>query len=45
MGIGGSRRKQLIYDLEEKRGYSKLKEEALDYPLRRTGFARGYGPA
>jgi hypothetical protein len=38
------RRKQLLDDLEEKRRYWKLKEEALDQTLRRTHFARGYGP-
>jgi hypothetical protein len=32
-GRGGNRRKQLLYDLEEKGGYWKLKEEELD----RTG--------
>jgi len=30
--------------LQEKRGYSKLKREALDRPLRRIRFGRGYGP-
>jgi hypothetical protein len=32
------RRKQLLDDLEGKREYSKLKEEALDGTLRRAGF-------
>jgi hypothetical protein len=38
------RRKQLLDDLKEKRGYWKLKEEALDRTLWRTRFGRGYGP-
>jgi hypothetical protein len=40
----GRRRKQLLYDLKEKRSYWKLKEEALDLTLWRTRFGRGYGP-
>jgi hypothetical protein len=40
----GGRRKQLLVDLKERRGYWKLNEEALDRSLRRTGFERGYGP-
>jgi hypothetical protein len=36
--------KQLLDDLKEKRGYWKLKEEALNRTLWRTGFGRGYGP-
>jgi hypothetical protein len=39
------RRKQLLDDLNEKRGYCKLKEEALDRTLWRTGFGRFYGLA
>jgi hypothetical protein len=31
-------------DLKEKRGYWKLKEEALDRTLWRIRFIRGYGP-
>jgi hypothetical protein len=38
------RRKQLLDDLKGKRRYWKLKEEALDGPLWRTRFGRGYGP-
>jgi hypothetical protein len=30
-------------DLKENRGYRKLKEEALDGTVWRTGFGRGYG--
>jgi hypothetical protein len=33
MGRGGTRRKQLLDDLKEKRRYWKLKEEALDRTL------------
>jgi hypothetical protein len=40
----GRRRKQLLDDLKEKRGYCKLKEEALDRTQWRTRFGRGYGP-
>jgi hypothetical protein len=44
MGRQGKIRKQLLDDLREKRGYWKLKEEALDGILWRTGFGRGCGP-
>jgi hypothetical protein len=44
MGRRGGRCKQLLDDLKEKRGYCKLKEEALDCPLCGTRFGRGYGP-
>jgi hypothetical protein len=37
-------RKQLLDDLKEKRGYWKLKEEALDRSQWRSRFGRGYGP-
>jgi hypothetical protein len=37
------RRKKLLDDLKEKRGYCKLKE-ALDCTVWRTRFGRGYGP-
>jgi hypothetical protein len=43
-GRRGRRRKQLLDDLKEKRGYWKLKEEALDRTRWRTRFVRGYGP-
>ena len=42
-GRGGNRSKQLLFDLEEKRGYRRLKEEALDRTLGRTRFGRGCG--
>jgi hypothetical protein len=38
------RRMQLLDDIKEMRGYSKLKEEALDHTVWRTRFGRGYGP-
>jgi hypothetical protein len=37
------RRKQILGDVKEKRGYWKLKEEALYRTVWRTGFGRGYG--
>jgi hypothetical protein len=43
-GRRGRRRKQLLNNLKEKRGYWKLKEEALDRTVWRTRFGRGYGP-
>jgi hypothetical protein len=43
-GRRGRRRKQVLDDLKEKRGYCKVKEEALDRTLWRTRFERGYGP-
>jgi hypothetical protein len=44
MGRRGRRRKQLLENLEETRGYWKLKEEAPDRTLWRTRFGWGYGP-
>jgi hypothetical protein len=38
MGKRGRRRKQLLDDLEEKRGYCKLKNEALDSIFCRARF-------
>jgi hypothetical protein len=43
-GRRGRRRKQLLDELKEKRGYWKLKEEALYLTLWRTRFGRGCGP-
>ena len=37
----GRRRKQLLNDLEETRGYLKLKGETLDRTVWGTGFRRG----
>jgi hypothetical protein len=41
-GRRGRTSKQLLGDLNEKRRYWKLKEEALDHTLWRTRFGRGY---
>jgi hypothetical protein len=38
------RRKQLLNDLKETRGYWKLKEKEPDRTLWRILFGRGYGP-
>jgi len=38
------RRKQLQNDVKEMTAFWKLKEEALDRNMWRTGFGRGYGP-
>ena len=40
----GRRRKKLLDDLKDRRGYSHLKEEALDRTMWRNGFGRGVGP-
>jgi hypothetical protein len=40
----GRRRRKLLDDLKERRGYSHLKEEALDRTMWRARFARGFGP-
>jgi hypothetical protein len=40
----GRRRKKLLDDLEDRRGYSNLKEEALDRIKWRNRFGRGCGP-
>jgi len=43
-GRQGRRRRKLLDDLKERRGYSHLKEEALDRTMRRARFGRGFGP-
>ena len=43
-GIRGRRRRKLLYDLKERRGYCHLKEEALDRTMWRARFGRGFGP-
>ena len=43
-GRQGRRHQKLLDDLEERRGYSHLKEEALDCTMWRVGFGRGFGP-
>jgi hypothetical protein len=40
----GRRRKRLLDDLKERRGYCKLKEEALHRTVWRTRFGKGYEP-
>jgi hypothetical protein len=40
----GRRRKQLLDDLGDRRGYSHFKEEALDRIKWRNRFGRGCGP-
>ena len=43
-GRQGRRRRKLLDDLKERRGYSHLKEEALDHTMWRVCFGRGFGP-
>ena len=40
----GRRRKKLLDDLKDRRGYSHWKEEALDRTMWRNRFGRGVGP-
>ena len=40
----GRKRKKLLDDLKDRRGYCELKEEALDRTMWRNCFARGFGP-
>jgi hypothetical protein len=42
-GRRGIRRKKLLDDLKERRGYCHLKEEALDCTVWRTLFGRRFG--
>jgi hypothetical protein len=42
-GRRGRRRRKLLDDLKERRGYSHLKEEALDCTMWKAGFGRGFG--
>jgi hypothetical protein len=39
----GRRRKKLLDDLKDRRGYYHLKEEALDRTMWRNRFGRGVG--
>ena len=39
----GGRRRKLLDDLKDRRGYCHLKEEALDSTMWRVGFGRGFG--
>ena len=43
-GRRGRRRRKLLDDLKEGRGYCHLKKEALDRTMWRAGFGRGFGP-
>jgi hypothetical protein len=43
-GSRGRRRKKLLGDLKEKRGYSHLNEEALARTVWRNHFGGGFGP-
>ena len=43
-GRRGRRRRKLLDDLKDRRGYSHLKEEALDRTVWRAGFGTGFGP-
>ena len=40
----GRRCRKLLDDLKERRGYSHLKEEALDRTVWGARFGRGFGP-
>ena len=40
----GRRRRKLLDDLKDRRGYSYLKEEALDRTMWRNRFGGGFGP-
>jgi hypothetical protein len=43
-GRRGRRRRKPLDDLKERRGYLRLKEEALDRIIWRARFRRGFGP-
>jgi hypothetical protein len=43
-GRWGRRRRKLLDDLKERRGYSHLKEDALNRAMWRACFGRGFGP-
>jgi len=43
-GRRGRRRKKLLDDLKDSRGWCELKEEALDHTVWRNRFGRGFGP-
>jgi hypothetical protein len=43
-GRQGRKRRKLLDDLKERRGYSHLKEEALDSTMWKARFGRGFGP-
>jgi hypothetical protein len=43
-GRPGRRRKKLLDDLKDRRGYCHLKEEALDCAMWKAHFGIGFGP-
>jgi hypothetical protein len=43
-GRQGRKRRNLMDDLKKRRGYSHLKEKALDHTMWRARFGRGFGP-
>jgi len=43
-GRQGRRRRKLLDDVKERKGYSHLKEEALDRTMLTARFGRGFGP-
>ena len=43
-GRPGRRRRKLLDELKERRGYSHLKEEVLDRTMWRACFGRVFGP-
>jgi hypothetical protein len=44
IGRRGRRRRKLLDEPQDRRGYSYLKEEALDRTMWRARFGRGFGP-
>ena len=44
-GRRGRRRRKLLDNLKERKGYSHLKDGALDRTMWRARFGRGFGPA
>jgi hypothetical protein len=42
-GRRGRRRRKLLDDLKERKGYTHLKEEGLDRTMCRARFERGFG--
>jgi len=44
IGRRGRRRRRLLDDLKERRGYYHLEEETLDRTMWRARFGRGFGP-
>jgi len=43
IGRRGRRRRKLLDDLKERRGYSHSKEKALDRTMKTARFGRGFG--